>query len=92
MDRGYNPKQFVGLFNSDIADRQIKTLFSSEFGPLRKKPRGGQCSQSINKKVSKTVTLSFVILTLIGMEVVIDYEYLTGAKGETVFKELSVAA
>ena len=26
------------------------------------------------------------------MEVVIDYEYLTGAKGETVVKELSVAA
>jgi len=33
-----------------------------------------------------------VILTLIGMEVVIDYEYLKGAKGETVVKELSVAA
>ena len=31
--------------------------------------------------------MSFVILTLI-----IDYEYLTGAKGETLVKELSVAA
>ena len=26
------------------------------------------------------------------MEVVIDYEYLTGARGETVLKEVSVAA
>jgi hypothetical protein len=38
MDRGYKPKQFVGLFNSDIADRQIKTLFSSEFGSCVKNP------------------------------------------------------
>jgi len=52
MDRGYTPKQFVGLFNSNMADRQIKKLFSSEFGWLRKNPRGGQCSQSMNKKVS----------------------------------------
>ena len=36
--------------------------------------------------------MSFVILTLIGMEVLIDYEYLTGAKVETVVKEISVAA
>ena len=35
--------------------------------------------------------MSFVILTLIGMDVVIDYEYLTVAKCETLVKELSVA-
>jgi len=31
MDRGYTQKQFVGLFNSKMADRQFKKLFSSEF-------------------------------------------------------------
>jgi hypothetical protein len=49
IDKGYTPKQFVGLFNADIADRQIKKLFSPEFGPLRKKPCGVQCSYSIYK-------------------------------------------
>jgi len=52
MDRGYTPKQFVGRFSANIADWQIKKLFSFEFGPLRKIPRGGQCSLSINQKVS----------------------------------------
>ena len=43
MGKGYTPKQFVGLFNADIADRQIKILFSLEFGMLQKNQRGGQC-------------------------------------------------
>jgi len=50
MDRGYTPKQFVGLFSTDIADRQIDEIFTSEFGPLRDKPRGGQCSHSMYKR------------------------------------------
>ena len=49
MDRGYTPKQFVGLFSADIADHQIDEIFTSEFGPLREKPRGGQCSHNMYK-------------------------------------------
>jgi len=46
MDKGYTPKQFVGLLKANIADQQIKKLFSSEFGPLQKKSHGGQCCRS----------------------------------------------
>ena len=42
MDRVCTLKQFVGLFDGAIADRQFKLLFASKFGPLRKHPRGGQ--------------------------------------------------
>ena len=42
MDRGYTPKQFVGLFDAATADRQITRLFTSELGPLRKTRREGQ--------------------------------------------------
>jgi hypothetical protein len=40
VDKGYTPKQFIELFNVDIADRQINQLFTSEFGPLHDVPRG----------------------------------------------------
>jgi hypothetical protein len=46
MDRGYTPKYFVHLFTPGTADSQINRLFASEFGPLDKIPRGGQCSTS----------------------------------------------
>ena len=46
MDKGYTPKQFVGLFNADLVDRQINKSFSSEFGSLRENSRGGQCGYS----------------------------------------------
>jgi hypothetical protein len=49
MDRGITPKQFVGLFISDIADRQITELFASEFGSLSQLPRGGQCCTGLYK-------------------------------------------
>ena len=45
-DRGYTPKQFVALFNADMADRQVEEIFLSEFGSLRAVPRGGQCSSN----------------------------------------------
>ena len=41
-DRGFTPKEFVGLFDAATADRQISRLFTSEFGPLRTKRRRGQ--------------------------------------------------
>jgi len=65
IDRCYTPKQFVGLFNADIADRQITKVFSTEFGPLQKKLRGGQCSHGIYKRKVIMLNLSFLILTLI---------------------------
>jgi hypothetical protein len=40
-DRGYTPKQFVSLFEPGTADGQINRLFSLEFGPPHKIPRGG---------------------------------------------------
>jgi hypothetical protein len=43
MDRGYTPKQFIGLFTTDNADRQVNRIFTSVFAPLRKELRGGQC-------------------------------------------------
>jgi hypothetical protein len=49
MDRGYTPKQFVGLFDADTFDGQIYKLFESEYGPLGKVPRGGQCRYSMHK-------------------------------------------
>lgn len=47
MGRGYTPKQFICLSNADIADRQINRFIASEFGPLPKGPRGGQCNSNI---------------------------------------------
>ena len=49
MDRGYIPKHFIDFFAADIADRQVNEIFTSEFGPLRKELRGGQCSYDIYK-------------------------------------------
>jgi hypothetical protein len=42
MDRGFSPKQFIGLFDPGMADTQITRLFQSEFGSLRKNLCGGQ--------------------------------------------------
>jgi hypothetical protein len=44
------------------------------------------------KSTPLLISLSLLLLLPIKMEVVIDYEYLTGAKGEVIVKELSVAA
>jgi len=41
MDRVITSKQFVGLFDAAIAERQISRLFASDFGPLRATRRGG---------------------------------------------------
>jgi hypothetical protein len=49
VDRGYTPEQFVSLFDPAIAASQINQLFASEFGPLHKIPRGGQCGTSAIK-------------------------------------------
>jgi hypothetical protein len=50
MNRGYTPKQFVGLFDGAIADRQVNLLFASEIGPLRQHLRGGQCCICVYKR------------------------------------------
>ena len=51
MDRGFTPKQFVGLFDDgaqQAADRRIDRAFASEFGSLsRSSSGGGQFSSSI---------------------------------------------
>jgi hypothetical protein len=47
-----HPKTIRRTFQLTWLTGKLKKLFSSEFGRLRKKPRGGQCSQSINKKLS----------------------------------------
>ena len=46
MDRGYTPRRFVGLFTTASADRAVSDMFASEFGPLRRLSRGGQCCGS----------------------------------------------
>ena len=48
MDRGYTPKQFVGLLATASADKLVADMFESEFGPLPDISRGGQCSGSRN--------------------------------------------
>ena len=50
MDRGYTPEQFVGLFDTTNAEKQISTMFQSEFEPLNRVPCGGQCSHSMHKR------------------------------------------
>ena len=49
MDRGYTPKQFVGLLATATADRLLSDMFKLEFGPIRNMSRGGQCSCSKTK-------------------------------------------
>jgi hypothetical protein len=50
MDRGYTPKQFIGLFDVTRADTQVKSMFTSEFGSLRTDVCGGQCCTAFQKK------------------------------------------
>jgi hypothetical protein len=63
MDRGYTPKQFVGFFTVDVADRQVNGFFTSEFGPLTKELCGGQCSYDIYKRYN--TFQKFIIVTSI---------------------------
>ena len=42
MDRGYTPRQFVGLFTKASADNVVSDMFQSEFGILRNMSPGGQ--------------------------------------------------
>ena len=47
MNRGYTPKQFVGLLATATADKEVSEMFEPEIGPLCKMTReGGQCSRS----------------------------------------------
>ena len=46
IDRGYIPKQIVGLLAAATADRLVSDMFQSEFGTLRNMSRGRQCSGS----------------------------------------------
>jgi len=62
MDRGYTPKHFIGFFTADIADGQVNKIFTSEFGPLRKELRGGQCSNMYKRYATIN---KFIIVTSI---------------------------
>jgi len=78
MDRGYTGQQFVGLLTPGSADRQVENLFEQEFGSLRGVLRGCQCCTSRYKGMFYSGITLFTLCTLSKMEVVIDYEYLTG--------------
>ena len=60
MDRGYTAEQFIGLFESDITERQIEQMFTSEFGPLCRETRGEQYNSNMNKRYVTTHD-SFII-------------------------------
>jgi hypothetical protein len=52
MDRGYTPKQFVGLFDTHgLADSQVSTMFTSEFGSVGTNVCGGQCCTALYKRL-----------------------------------------
>ena len=57
MDRGYTPKQFAGLIATATADKQVSEMFESEFGPLCRMSRVGQCSKS---RQNRYVNISFI--------------------------------
>ena len=46
MDRGYTPRQFVGLLTTVSANKVVSDMLKSEFGPLRNISLGGQCRGS----------------------------------------------
>jgi hypothetical protein len=50
MDRGYTRHNFINLFHPDIANQQVKQVFQSEFGPLRKRSHGGKCCMGFTKR------------------------------------------
>jgi hypothetical protein len=50
MERSITPKQFFGLFTTDIAGKQITELFASEFGSLKQISCGGQCRTGLYKR------------------------------------------
>jgi hypothetical protein len=50
MDRGFTPRQFIGLFDAPEADRQVRQLFASEFSQLSKEVCGGQCCSDFYKR------------------------------------------
>ena len=60
MDRGYTPRQFIGLLPRASADRAVATMFASDFGPLRGLFRGGQCCGS---RSTRCVYSSYFLLT-----------------------------
>ena len=50
MDRRYTLKIFIVLFTADIVNRQVNEIFTSQYEPLRKELRGGQCSYVIYER------------------------------------------
>jgi hypothetical protein len=46
-DRGYTPQNFVSIFDTCNADRQVEQMFAAEFGAELPKINGwGQCCRS----------------------------------------------
>ena len=50
MDRVYIPRQFVGLLTTEEADKVVSDMFASEFRPLRRLSRGGQCCRNLSTR------------------------------------------
>jgi hypothetical protein len=92
MDRGYMGKQFDGMFTPDLADQQVEQLFASEFGYLLGYHVEVHAAPvSIKGEFPNAITL-LANYTWREMEVVIIYEYLSGAHGEEVIEEVSVSS
>jgi hypothetical protein len=55
MDRQYTPKEFMTLFNTHHADRQVREMFRSEFGDVKGSSMGiaacGKGGQSCSTKL-----------------------------------------
>ena len=49
IDRGYTPKQFVGLLATATADKLVSEMFESEFGSIRNMSRGRQYKQKVSR-------------------------------------------
>ena len=71
MDRGFTPKQFVGLFNNKIADKQTKPSPENSDHYARNLAVVNAASASI-KGMPQIIIYSFLILTATRMEAVID--------------------
>jgi len=92
MAKVYTAKQFVGLYNANVAEREIDKLFSSEFDHCgRNRAAVNAATASIKGRVIM-INFSCLILTLIGVESFFDHEFLKGSQNEVIVKEISIVA
>ena len=52
LDRGYTPQQFISLFDTKTAEKQVAQMFASELRSDRESgvPSGGQCCTCYKKR------------------------------------------